>query len=188
MVLSYSGKVPHTVTPNKSRSFGCDSNCVNWKSLGICAHSVAVAEINGKLLQFISLCKKKKKPNLTSLLTTDLPKGSGRKGAAPPRKRKSKEPVVTRIGMSLSSDSVPTCGPNSLAHSHPSTIQSPNSSNISVQFSPCTVSPQCNVLQSPYNYGSAFHTTILALIRIGIQDCIHLLLPVVLITNQQYLL
>ena len=95
------------VTPNKSRSFCCDSNCVNWKSLGICAHSVAVAEINGKLLQFISLCKKKK-PNLTSLLTTDLPKCLGRKGATPPHKRKSKEPVVTRIGMSLCSDSVPT--------------------------------------------------------------------------------
>ena len=93
---------------------------------------------------------------LFSLLPNYLiPKGSGRKGATPPRKRKSKEPVVTRIGMSLSSDSVPTCGPNSLAHSHPSTIQSPNSSNISVQFSP-TVSPQCNVLQSPHNYGSAF--------------------------------
>ena len=63
-----------------------------------------------------------------------IPKGSGRKGATPPHKCKSKEPVVTHIGMSLSSDSMPTCGPNSLAHSHLSTIQSPNSSNISVQL------------------------------------------------------
>ena len=160
MVLSYSGKVPHMVTPNKSRSFCCDSSCVNWKSLGICSHTVAVAEVNGKLLQFLSLCKKKKKPNLTSLLTTDLPKGSGRKGAVPPRKRKSKEPVSTHIGMSINKStsidtSVPTCCPNTHAQTYP-LMQSPDSSSVSVQFSPYTVAPQCNVLQSPYIYGSAF--------------------------------
>ena len=53
MVLSYSGKVPHMVTPNKSRSFCCDSSCVNWKSLDICSHTVAVAEVNGKLYLFV---------------------------------------------------------------------------------------------------------------------------------------
>ena len=66
------GKVPHMVTPNKSRSFCCDSNCVNWKSLGICAHSVAVAEINGKLLQVpfhSGVCYSWWKDNTSCLLT-----------------------------------------------------------------------------------------------------------------------
>ena len=49
MVLSYSGKPPHMVTPQKNGDFSCDASCPNWKSLGICSHSVAVAEMNGKL-------------------------------------------------------------------------------------------------------------------------------------------
>ena len=55
MVLSYSGKIPHMVTPKKGGEFSCDSSCPNWKSMGICAHSVAVAEINKKLTQFCLL-------------------------------------------------------------------------------------------------------------------------------------
>ena len=61
MVLSYSNKVPHMVTPTKAGGFSCDTNCPNWKSIGICAHSVAVAQVNGKLEEFISVVKKKKK-------------------------------------------------------------------------------------------------------------------------------
>ena len=88
------------------------------------------------------------------MLTTDLPKGSGRKGAVPPRKCKSKEPVSTHIGMSINKStsidtSVPTCCPNTHAQTHP-LMQSPNSSSVSVQFSPYTVA------MSPYIYGSAF--------------------------------
>ena len=41
MVLSYSGKPPHMVTPKKNGDFSCDGSCPNWKSLGICSHSVA---------------------------------------------------------------------------------------------------------------------------------------------------
>ena len=83
MVLSYSGKAPHIVTPKKN-DFSCDSSCPNWKSLGIYSHSVAVAETNGQLQLFLS-SKKKKTPNVTSLLTTNMPKGRGRKGGVPPR-------------------------------------------------------------------------------------------------------
>lgn len=43
MVLNYSGKVPHMVSYNKTGDFTCDTNCPNWKGLGICSHSVAVA-------------------------------------------------------------------------------------------------------------------------------------------------
>ena len=81
MVLSYSRKVPHMVTPRKGSDFSCHSSCPNWKSLGLCSHSIAVAELNGKHLEFISAKKKKKRfPNITSLVTTGMPKGRGRKG------------------------------------------------------------------------------------------------------------
>ena len=63
MVLSYSGKTPHLVTSLKGGGFTCDANCPNWKSIAFCSHSVAVAEINEKLPQFI---RKKKKSNTTS--------------------------------------------------------------------------------------------------------------------------
>ena len=58
MVLSYSGKAPHMVTPKKGGGFSCDSSCPNWKALGVCSHSVAVAEINGQLAVSIFLQKK----------------------------------------------------------------------------------------------------------------------------------
>ena len=87
MVLSYTGKAPHMVTPTKGGGFTCDSTCPNWKSLGICAHSVAVAQTNGKLEQFVSLDKKKKVPDVTALATTTMPRGRGGKGGAPPCKR-----------------------------------------------------------------------------------------------------
>ena len=40
IVLSYSGKIPHLVGFNKTGGFTCDSNCANWKGLGIYSHSV----------------------------------------------------------------------------------------------------------------------------------------------------
>ena len=79
MVLSYSRKAPHMVTPKKNGDFSCDPSSPNWKSLGICSHSVAVAETNGQLQPFL-LSKKKKTPNVTSLFTTNMPKGRGQKG------------------------------------------------------------------------------------------------------------
>ena len=51
-VLSYSGKRPHLVMPKKSGCFACDHDCPNWRSLGICAHSVAVANLCSKLPEF----------------------------------------------------------------------------------------------------------------------------------------
>ena len=49
MVLSRRGKRPHLVTCGKNGRYSCDSDCPNWKSLGICSHSVAVAQMNGTL-------------------------------------------------------------------------------------------------------------------------------------------
>jgi hypothetical protein len=89
MVLSYSNKTPHMVTPVKGGGFTCDMNCPNWKSIGLCSHSVAVAEVNGKLAQFLAVVKKKKKvPNVTALAVPTMARGRGRKGGVPPRSRK----------------------------------------------------------------------------------------------------
>ena len=53
--------------------------------MGICAHSVAVAEVNKKLPQFLSAKKRRKLPNVINLLTANLPRGHGRKGGTAPR-------------------------------------------------------------------------------------------------------
>ena len=103
MVLSYSGKAPHMVTPKKGGDFSCDSSCLNFKSMGICSHTVAVAEINKKLSLFLSTKKRKRSANVTSVLTTNMPKGRGRKGGTAPRSRKQSQPITARIPMSVPS-------------------------------------------------------------------------------------
>lgn len=98
MVLSYSGKVPHMVVPSKGGGYSCDSN---WKSIGFCSHTVAVAEANGKLPQLVAYLQKKKRvPNLTNLVTSNMPRGRGRKGGATPRTRK-QLPSPTRVSMTV---------------------------------------------------------------------------------------
>ena len=87
-VISKSRPGFYTVVPGKGR-FTCD-NCPNYKSLGICSHTVAVAEANGMLSDFFNWFRRSKNvtPSLTKLLTSDMPQGRGRKGGKGPRKRK----------------------------------------------------------------------------------------------------
>ena len=88
----------HLVTPGSNNKFNCD--CANNRSLGICSHVVAVAEVNGKLKQFIEWYRKAKKmPSLTKLATSDMPKGRGRKGGRVPRKKQTKTPIATRVDL-----------------------------------------------------------------------------------------
>ena len=160
MVLSYSGKAPHMVTPVGGGGLNCDANCVNWKSLGICSHSIAVAEINGKLAHFISFVqKKKKRPNLTNLTTTTMPRGRGRKGGVPPRKRKARlhgEP--TRLSMCTTTgnveQSISSMAPVSQVSSHSST--SPLQCNVEVNASGMsfvTAHNACSAFPCPDNDG-----------------------------------
>ncbi len=44
----------------KGGGFVCDADCPNWKALGICAHSVAVAELCKKLPDYIEKFTKAK--------------------------------------------------------------------------------------------------------------------------------
>ena len=107
MVLSYSGKTPHMVLSKKKKGdFSCDSNCPNYKALAICSHVVAVAEINGQLSDFIAAVKRRKpQPNVTRLVTTNMPKGRGRKGGVAPRSRRPQQLETTLIEMNTSSGS-----------------------------------------------------------------------------------
>ena len=70
------------VLPKMGGDFSCDAKCPNWKAMAICSHTVAVAEVNGKLQQFLSHKKRKRGVNVTKLLTTSMPRGRGRKGGA----------------------------------------------------------------------------------------------------------
>ena len=64
----------------------------------ICSHTVAAAEVNGELKQFIdNFTKKKRQPNLTKLALHGMPAGRGRKGGQPPRKRVHKETVDSTV-------------------------------------------------------------------------------------------
>jgi hypothetical protein len=102
MVLSFGGKVPHMVIPTQGGGFNCDSNCPNWKSLCLCSHTVAVAEANGKLAEFIAFVRKKKRvPNVTKLVTSSMPRGRGRKGGVTPRTRKRAPATTSRVPMSI---------------------------------------------------------------------------------------
>ena len=89
MASSFSGKTPHFVSGRSNGQYVCDSACIQWNSAKICSHTLAVAETNGELRQFLQwyttsgVC-----PNITVLGMEGLPKGrAGEKGGRSKRKR-----------------------------------------------------------------------------------------------------
>ena len=100
MVKSTSGKRPHLVKCAKGGRFSCDSDCPNWKALGICSHSVAVAQVNACLAEYTDFIRRSKHlPSVTQLLLTGLPGGVGNKGNRVSRKRK-REEINDRVALS----------------------------------------------------------------------------------------
>lgn len=68
MVASRSGKRPHlVVSAGKSGQFKCDSECLHFKSVGLCSHTVAVAHANNSLQQFIAWFVKAKKHQISRM-------------------------------------------------------------------------------------------------------------------------
>ena len=53
MASSFSGKTPHFVSGRSNGQYVCDSACIQWNSAKICSHTLAVAETNGELRQFL---------------------------------------------------------------------------------------------------------------------------------------
>jgi len=97
-VLRYRGTNSLLVVPKKGGAFACDAECANCKAMGICAHSVAVAELSSKLPEFVAWFKRTKKcPNLSKFAEATMPKGRGKKGSENPWKRKAPSETENRI-------------------------------------------------------------------------------------------
>ena len=98
MVMSSSGQHPHLVLPCKGSRFKCDSDCLNFKSLGICSHTLVVAELNKSLQEFVTSFKKsKRKPSFSEVAVHGMAAGRGRKGSQAPRKRKQSQPITEQV-------------------------------------------------------------------------------------------
>ena len=135
-VISKSRPGFHTVVPGKGGRHVCD-NCPNYKSLGICSHTVAVAEANGMLSEFIAWFRKSKNvsPNLTKLLTSDMPQGRGRKGGKGPRKRKDTPgEILNRISL------LPRCSTDTRTSQNYLSSTPPPSVNVTAPSSSSTFS------------------------------------------------
>lgn len=93
---------------------------------------------------FLQRKKKKKAPNVTSLLTANLPRGRGRKGGVAPRVRKARKEPAARIEMSIPTTSS-------------SVIVSQVQSKGDFCFSPSMSSSRDNVSQfSPPDWGLGY--------------------------------
>ena len=130
-VLSSSGNPPHLVTLRKNGQYICDKTCGNWNSTRVCSHTLAVAEVNGDLSDFVSwLVKSKKQPSLTKPLITGMPDGRGNKGGKSSQRKKKtvppkmRTPITSLLPMvhvqasrdesvqySVGPSSIPTCPP-----------------------------------------------------------------------------
>lgn len=97
MVASKSNQKPHFVSLTEDGRFQCDDACPNFHQRFICSHSVAAAESNGALQNFVEsygrFAKTQKgqqsiSPNFTRLSMTNLSRRvAGRKGKKPPAKK-----------------------------------------------------------------------------------------------------
>jgi hypothetical protein len=97
MVASLTHKKPHFVSQSCDGRFECDSECQAFSQRYICSHSVATAEDNGMLKEFLESYAKFSKtpkgsrsiaPNFTRLSMSNLPRGTaGQKGAKAPKKK-----------------------------------------------------------------------------------------------------
>ena len=149
-VLSYSSSKPHLVVPRQGSIFACDSDCPNWKGLGICSHSVAVAEMCKKLPEYVDKFKKSKKaPNISKFVQATMPKGRGRKGSECPRKRKSSRAIQTR----LENPSLVTSTDQDV---HPTEPEANNVPASPHHVHSSTMLPPFNNAQSPYNFSAMY--------------------------------
>lgn len=92
MVASSSGECPHLeTTPIKfSGQFKYDTKCPMFSTYKFCSHTIAAAEVTGKLHESTQwLIKQKCAPNYSTLALHGLPKGAREKGGGTQNKAKS---------------------------------------------------------------------------------------------------
>ena len=109
-VLSRSGNLPHLVKCHDN-IYRCGDSCLNFKSIGICSHTVAAAESNHELSLYLTWYEKNKasKPtNLFQLAKHGMPAGAGCKGGKPKRSRRKASSAQKMINAELIHDSSPS--------------------------------------------------------------------------------
>ena len=70
--------------------YKCDDKCPQYKSVCICSHTIAAAELNQDLVDFLKWFQQnrgKKMPNLSGLGSHGMPAGAGRKGGKVAKKK-----------------------------------------------------------------------------------------------------
>ena len=143
------------MTPGKGGKFACDNSCPNYKSFGLCSHTVAVADVNGMLSAYIEYYKKQKKiPNLSALAKTGMPTGRGRKGTEPPRKRRRGDCIETRVPFNPTLE-VDAELPRGSANSYPQNVPSTPAAN---QL--CSCSQGSSFVSAPHGYASCQLVTV----------------------------
>ena len=155
MVPSRSGKRPHLVLPCRNANFKCDSDCLNFKVLNTCSHTVAVAEANESLAEFLAHFQKaKRKSNFTAVALHGNPAESGRKGGAPPRKRKKLTACTSTTRVDHLESTSPSANMSATTVGNASQVCSASTVNISLssQAGPSYVhsSPYTSVWPPPY--------------------------------------
>ena len=114
MASSFSGKTPHFVSSRPSGQYVCDSTCIQWNSAKICSHTLAVAETNGELNQFLQWYSTSGVgPNITVLGMEGLPKGrAGQKGGRSKRKRTRSDARPEQLVTVTQCNAISECGPS----------------------------------------------------------------------------
>ena len=85
---STAGKFHHVTFGKKEGEYKCDRSCPMWKGIKIFSHTIAAAEVNKELQQFIDVFEKAKGGfNITNCVETDMPRSAGKKGNAKAIKR-----------------------------------------------------------------------------------------------------
>ena len=145
MIKSKSGTAPHLVTISDNFEYKCDVRCPQFKSLAICSHTVAAAQSNSELKEFIDQYREKNgkhQPHYTQLAVHDMPAAAGRKGVKLPRTKVNHTHVLTsencvplrcsqRVNIGASASNVIPCNSqqsttNYVTNSHVSTLAVPN--------------------------------------------------------------
>lgn len=81
-IKSYSNKRPHYVRKSKCGGFLCDEQCLSFKSMKLCSHTVALAvkmDCTSKFVKWFQTMKRK--PNFTALAESGKPATAGKKTA-----------------------------------------------------------------------------------------------------------
>ena len=126
--------------------------CLKYKSAMMCSHSLAVAEHELCLPQFLALIRKRKElPDLYLLVGENLPRSAGKKGAS--RKGKANEtqqPLMTirnRLSMTTSSGSGVFASTVSDSATSPSAIL-PSTASASGRLI-CRSNSPCSIIRKP---------------------------------------